>query len=303
MANFVTPVVHIIGYTHGDLDAIIQYLKETDQTDFIDDINEAKDTELTTGEIIISLFAKLCYKSLVVGKNANVQKTRSVRKNIEGCFDTGHGSVFEHMSINFLITNCSRVFTHELVRHRVGTAFSQTSGRYCRLDNIDLVLDPILEPVGDIFKKHLEKTEIAVYLAECKLGLRKPPASDPDAPPNRCLTTDENEFGGFTRSKWVPDDTFDFERRKKITSAIRRIAPNGQSNEIGFTCNVNAIRHILMLRTAKHAEWEIRLVFNQVYHAIMSRWPLLLHGHKTRDHEGLLEIYSMKKNPYEETPK
>lgn len=57
-------------------------------------------------------------------------------------------SVFEHCYLNFTVANCSRVFTHELVRHRVGTSFSQTSGRYVRSEALNLVIDPILDPIN-----------------------------------------------------------------------------------------------------------------------------------------------------------
>jgi thymidylate synthase (FAD) len=47
-----------------------------------------------------------------------------------------HGSVLEHASDTFAFHNVSRVFTHELVRHRAGSAFSQESLRYVRLAEI-----------------------------------------------------------------------------------------------------------------------------------------------------------------------
>jgi thymidylate synthase (FAD) len=44
--------------------------------------------------------------------------------------EVGHGSVLEHSVFTFIIDDVSRSLTHELVRHRVGTAFSQVSQRY-----------------------------------------------------------------------------------------------------------------------------------------------------------------------------
>lgn len=215
----------------------------------------------------------------MVGKNANVTKVREIRKNLEATYDAAHGSVFEHVGFNFILTDCSRVFTHELVRHRVGTAFSQTSGRYCRLDSIDLVWDPILDPVKDLFLECVAGIEETVYKAECKLGLRKPP-------------TDLSDH-------WVPDDSFNFDKRKKITSAIRRIAPNGQSNEIAFSLNIRALRHIIQLRTAPGAETEIRNVFGQIYHLIAARYPSIFYRAKTRIIDDNIQVYGMRTQPFE----
>lgn len=44
--------------------------------------------------------------------------------------ETKHGSVNEHSVFNFLVWDVSRNLTHELVRHRVGVAYSQLSTRY-----------------------------------------------------------------------------------------------------------------------------------------------------------------------------
>lgn len=52
------------------------------------------------------------------------------------------GSVIEHHVTNWIFADVSRVFTHELVRHRVGTAFSQESLRYVRLNDLGLWLPP-----------------------------------------------------------------------------------------------------------------------------------------------------------------
>lgn len=298
MGQLVQPEVFLVGYTQLNYPEIRRYLVKTGQTDFFDDLDEAIGQGISPGEILCSMFAKMCYKSLVVGKNANVSKTRSVKANLENCFNQGHGSVFEHFQLNFIITNCSRIFTHELVRHRVGTAFSQTSGRYCRLDTIDLVWDPILDPVRWVFEKHIQATEHAVYIAECVLGLRKPPKGREGF----SYAFNYDDVQGEWKNpdlKWVPNDEFNFDLKKKITSAIRRVAPNGQSNEIAFSLNVRALRQIIQTRTSEGAEWEIRNVFGQIYHLIAARYPLMFYKARTKVVDGLIKVYGMKCQPYE----
>lgn len=303
MGQFVRPKVYLIGYPMVDMEGVTSYLTDTGQADFLQTLHEAMTQGLSMGEVLCSFYAKLCYKSLVLGKNTNVSRVRDIQGNLESCHDTGHGSVFEHANINFVVTNCSRVYTHEQVRHRVGVAYSQTSGRYCRLDSIDIVLDPILDDCKDILEKCQQSIEDAVYLMECRKGLRKPDPANPTAPADYCLELRDYQKGIEPELlRWVVDNSFDFGKRKKITSAIRRIAPNGQANEIGMTLNIRALRHLVQLRTQRFAEWEIRDVYNQIYRLTKARFPTLYHGAKERVVDGLLEVYGMTTQPYQEKP-
>lgn len=316
MGQLVKPQVYLLGYTTADENALAAYLEASGNQDFIETWRAALAAGVNPGEAMCSVAAKICYKSLTLGQNANVSRTRDIADNIRSCFDTGHGSVFEHCQLNFVATNVSRIFTHELCRHRAGWAFSQTSGRYCRLESIDLVWDDILDPVKDLFMRHVQKTEEAVYVAECRLGLRKPPDKYGSTYDTDCLHTYDSLRGlervcdsaghpapDVESLRWVPDNSFDFDKRKKLTSAIRRIAPNGQANEIFFSCNIRALRHVVQIRTARFAEREIREVFNQVYQIVKAKFPLIFHGAKESTHEGLLEITGMKQQPYDQISK
>jgi thymidylate synthase (FAD) len=171
--------------------------------------------------------------------------------------------VLEHVNFNFVFTDVSRVLTHELCRHRVGTAFSQTSGRYVRGDDLDLVFDPILEPARHIIENAIGEIQNNYHMA-CK-----------------ALKIDELK---------------DFGTKKKMTSALRRILPNGQTNEIGFSVNLRSLRHILLLRTNRHAEWEIRYVFDQVYKIFRQKYPNLLYGLNEEIIEGMVEVTNATKN-------
>lgn len=258
--KFVEPKTFMIGVTGLIEDQLLDYLKYTGNEEFIDTYDQAKRNGLSDGEVLCSFYAKLCYKSLTLGQNDNVRKIRDIESNLMGCFDSGHGSVFEHCNLNFITTDCSRVFTHELVRHRVGTAFSQTSGRYVALSDINFVCDPILDPVKEEIKEVVEFLEKKAVEIREKLNV----------------------------------DGQDFATKKKLTSAIRRIAPNGQSNEIGFSLNIRALRHTLQMRTSKHAEWEIRKIFNDIGSLVEARWPLMLYGIEKKDsNDGMCE-YCLK---------
>jgi|HubBroStandDraft_4_1064222.scaffolds.fasta_scaffold221302_2 thymidylate synthase (FAD) len=254
--NFVLPKVFFIGATSVDLNSLIEYLNYTDQYEFVEDIESARIQGINEGEILCSFYAKLCYSSLTDKKNKNISKVRSISDNLTNILDTSHGSVIEHCSLNFVVTDCSRVFTHELVRHRVGTAFSQTSGRYVRNDVLKLVIDPILEPVYN------EIEQARIYIQNIYKEIEK-----------KLLIGEEN-----------------FDKKKKLTSAMRRIMPNGQSNEIGFSVNLRTLRQTIEARTSRHAEWEIRNVFNQIFELVREKYPLIFSDSKVCFIDGLNEI-------------
>lgn len=233
----------LIGSTHIELDGVRDLLVELGAEDFLPEIFSAA---LSHGPVALcSIYAKLCYRSFVEGNNANVTKTRGVEQNIKGCFDQRHGAIFEHCWLNFVTTGCSRVFTHELVRHRVGTAFSQTSGRYCTPESAQLVLPPSCpSALGDSMREHLETSKELIAAARAEYDVDNLPMTE----------------------------------KKQWTSMLRRIMPSGADNEMGWSVNVRALRHLIELRTSPHAEWEIRRVFTDVARIIMDKWPLMLYG-------------------------
>lgn len=267
MGKLVEPKVYFIGHTVIDREGLDAYLQDTGNEDFLESLAKAKHQGVSDGEVLCSFYAKLCYASLTLGHNANVSRIRDIPDNLRGCMDQGHGSVFEHCQLNFVVRDCSRVFTHELVRHRVGSAYSQTSGRYVRGDPVDIVFDPILEPV--------KEDVIAVQKVI------------------------EFEYGRMVKKMGL-DGMTSFSLKKKITSALRRILPNGQSNAMGFSVNLRSLRHLVQLRTHRAAEWEIRHIFGQVYRLVKAKYPLIFHGAKEEDVDGLLEVSGMKMQPYEQ---
>lgn len=237
------PKVFVVGETKVNWEELREYLEYTNNMEFWEVAQEAREAGLHDAEVLDSTYAKLCYRSLTLGQNRNVTKIRDIPENLVSVLRSKHGSVLEHSSVNMITTDCSRIYTHEQVRHRPGMAYSQTSGRYVRLNEIDVVFDPILEPIrqsaGDLLRI-IEK-----YYAEWAdtLGLNDPKMA--------------------------------FEMKKKVTSALRRFAPNGQTNEIGITMNLRAARHQLQLRTAPSAEWEIRYIFNQIFLKLTNRFKHL----------------------------
>lgn len=517
------PKTFLIGCTKADITGLRDYLAATGQTEFLHEIIDAIGDPCVADMAIVSFYAKLCYRSLVTGKNANVTRVRDIEDNLRGCFSSGHGSVFEHFQLNFVTTNCSRVFTHELVRHRVGMAYclagdtviwsgskvngawdgvrkkwtikqlydwSQDIRRKGRLRLMTVrcldkdrfvtakIKSVIKSGVKDIWKVTLKSgrsircsidhrffsrngwvplRELSAGDELATNGIRTGMASSPEMElarrrkiseskvgqrnhqwrgdsvgrggayrRARLFTSNECEDCGSTEqlhihhknrnildnssdnlrtlcnschgklhrledgspnallpkrdeiasierdgredtydleidhpshnfvangivthnsqtsgryctvedaelvippeledaltqegisvgdemrmiladlkrsvAQWrkalkLDDPSTDFATKKRLTSALRRIMPNGATNEIGWSCNIRSLRHVIEMRTSRHAEWEIRQVFHDVAEIVRERWPLMLHGGKCEQVDGLNEWTGLK---------
>jgi thymidylate synthase (FAD) len=97
----------------------------------------------SAAEQLIEVAGRACYRSFEPGLNPNVTKIREgSQAYLENILTVKHGSVLEHANWTFAFFQVSRVLTHELVRHRAGTAISQESLRFVRLTNIPMWLPP-----------------------------------------------------------------------------------------------------------------------------------------------------------------
>lgn len=198
-------------------------------------------------EELVEIAGKSCYMSFSTDLNKNLTKvgTRSNFEYVqESIIGTKHGSVLEHAYMTFYFMNVSRVFTHEMVRHRAGCSYSQTSGRYVRTDEISYWLPQ----------------EIRGTTAEAFF--------------HAAFAMQEKWMRALTKA-FDMDNLKDFARKKKLTSAFRRLLGNGQSNHIVVTCNHRALRNIIEQRSSQHAEEEMRLVFGKVFEIVSERYPSL----------------------------
>ena len=120
------PEIYIVGRQTIDSEAVQRFLT---------DHETSWETDSERGsELIVELAGRACYMSF--GSHQFRKTNADYINNLVG---QGHGSVLEHAVWDLLITGVSRSFTHELVRHRAGTAFSQLSQRYVDESTADFV--------------------------------------------------------------------------------------------------------------------------------------------------------------------
>jgi thymidylate synthase (FAD) len=256
MREIEQPKVYLIGRPSVDTAAMFEYLREMGGEAWWDRVGaKIALEEVPAAEGLIEFMGRLCYKSWEPGLNANVTKIREDRCDyILNLLRSAHGSVLSHAWFNFVIHNGSRVFTAEMNRHGVGTAISEQSLRYVRLDDIPMWLPhgTLKEESIEVMRSTvgmIEEAVIAIYALE---GI---------------------------------DNAADFQTKKTITSAVRRIAPLGMATEEGWSANVRALRHVIEMRTAAGAEEEIRIIAGQIAQLMQSECPLLF-GDYTVNEQG-----------------
>lgn len=243
------PGVVLLAKTDVNLNGIIDFLEDGFDGRFS---SYAQDEPIEDNAQLVKLAGQLCYMSF--GENRT--KNAEAGKYLQHIRESGHGSVLEHVQYSFLIYGCSRSFTHELVRHRAGMAYSQVSQRYVGADCLRFVERPEYlgteitageKTLHDRFMANIDK-EAAYYEESCDLLLQQNPPRE-----------------GESKT----------EARKRVRQAARESLPNCTEAPILVSGNARAWRHFIEMRGSKFAEVEIRRVAVRVLLCLSHVSPLL----------------------------
>ena len=181
-------------------------------------------TTSTEAEEIVEIAGRVCYMSF-----GDKQSPRTNREYIDNLIQSGHGSVLEHVSWTFLITGVSRAFTHQLVRHRPGWAFSQLSQQYH-------------DEAGTRFVEPAELSGDSEALDEWR----------------RAVETARSAYVNLSSILSRPGSERGKEQTRAIRSAARSLLPNATESKIVATANARALRHFLTVRGAIEGDSEMR---------------------------------------------
>lgn len=176
------------------------------------------------GEYLIEFAGRACYQSFDRPNPATAKTRDYIRKNI---LEKDHGSVLEHASATFYIEQVSRSLTHELIRHRAGTAYSELSQRYVDMAEVEFVMPPAFRNAGITDEEWQDEPSWASAKASYRHGVDY-----------------LDEMAGL--------------RGKRAREAARAFMPSATETKIVMTANYRAWRHILRMRGSEHADAEIR---------------------------------------------
>ncbi|WP_413206675.1 FAD-dependent thymidylate synthase [Rhodospirillum sp. A1_3_36] len=181
---------------------------------------------------------RFCYRSFKKGRPAN--------EYVGHILDSGHGSVLEHASVSMAIAGVSRSLTHELIRHRAGTAISQESQRYVDAKDVNFILPPLLVAEVEHLREKGNGTGadalVKDFLADCMSSLK-------------AYQKWQESFRAHVAELGVTDKTL---IKKRANEAARCMLPNATETRLVWTMNLRAARHIIELRGHRDADLEIR---------------------------------------------
>ena len=188
-------------------------------------------------EDLIERACRTCYLSF-----HRYDPPKSTEELIKKIMRKRHHSVLEHAHATFRIKGGSRVFTHELVRHRLISP-SQESQRYvCYAD-----------------KPGRKKTrEFEFVTPPTFIGENYDFTSEYDEMVERCYQLYEKMLD----SGVPPEDA-------------RYILPNSTTSEIVITANFREWRHFIWLRTNPRAHWEIRQIAIEILKILKAEAPIV----------------------------
>lgn len=188
-------------------------------------------------EDLIERACRTCYLSF-----HRYDPPKSTDELIKKVIRKKHHSVLEHAHATFRIKGGSRVFTHELVRHRLISP-SQESQRYvCYADkpnrkktrDFEFVTPPSFTSASyDFTDEYNEMVDKCYLLYEKMLDSGVPPED------------------------------------------ARYILPNATTSEIVITANFREWRHFIWLRTNPRAHWEIRKVAIEILKILQEKTPIV----------------------------
>lgn len=173
----------------------------------------------TDAEYIVTFGGRACYQSFHRPRPDTRRDTDYVR---DAAIRKGHGSILEHSSVTFYVTEISRSLTHEFIRHR-HLSYSELSQRYYDMSDADYVVPPAFRDTSVAY-------ELDGAVADAQESYT-------------FLMAQAGEIG-LTG--------------KRARQAARAVMPECTETKIVVTGNLRAWRHFVITRGSEHADDEIR---------------------------------------------
>jgi thymidylate synthase (FAD) len=204
-------------------------------------LEKARAVMVYPAEKIVENAGRVCYLSFA---NPATKTTETYVKNL---IQHGHESVLEHVAWTLILTGVSRAFSHQLVRHRVGFAYSQLSQQYVDHRSIRFVIpaeilsDPTLLPRWQevVLAQRAQYADLMDTLSQ------------------------------------LPSNYSAREQTRSRRSAARSILPNCIEAIIAVTANARAWRHFLTVRGSIVGDIEMRRVSAEILTTLKKDAPNL----------------------------
>lgn len=176
-------------------------------------------------------------------------------------------SALEHVVFTFYIEGCSRVCSHQLVRHRLAS-YTQESQRYTRLC-MGVDWDEWMRRVRS---KQIDKIEEYIRVANTRL-------KEQFVIPETIKGELENQYLSLLRDTCL---FYNYLVKHGIPEEDARfILPQSAKTSLLMTVNLRELLHIAKLRLDEKAQWEIRRVVNEMINEVERVIPCIREMVKT----------------------
>lgn len=224
--------------------------------------------KIDDGASLVKAAGQLCYLSFGEKRSRNAD----AKKYLDNIMSSKHGSVLEHANYSLVIWGIDRACSHEEVRHRAGTAYSQMSQRYVDGKTLRFVEREEYQDddqLHGMFEAHIDRAA-AEYDARAELLMLKfqTPRGETSVPPATAP--------GMTNT----------ERRKAVNSAARNCLPNETETAMVMTGNVRAWRHIIEMRASKFADSPIRTLTLRIHEILNHVAPFFFGDFERKEGDG-----------------
>ncbi|MGE6387599.1 FAD-dependent thymidylate synthase [Pseudomonas sp. NPDC078416] len=222
---------------------------EDGMSNFLSDraLSWAHDNDVCASELVVEAAGRVCYMSF-----SDKQYRKTNQDYISNILHQGHDSVLEHANFTILVDGLTRALSHQLVRHRIGFAYSQLSQQYHDESDVEFI-----QPKGLDENPGLKKQWLLWCAATRSLhdNLR---GADSKVSASAHLSVKEQQ--------------------RHSRSMARSVLPNATHTTIMITGNARAWRHLLSIRGAIAGDTEMREYCIAIYHLLLEACPSLFSG-------------------------
>lgn len=199
--------------------------------------------------------AKTCYRSFGESGRSNEDNQRAI-------IASHHGRILEHINIGVHIAGISRALGNELITHKAGLTVSQESTRYVSMEDANCILEPYM---ADLFHQkqtlELPEDDPRLHLLIQHLESFRDSLMVYEEQYQTLIELGEGPGGQTARRKWA-------------RGKARNVLPLSLGTSMVVTANLRAWRHLIEIRSERHAESEIRRLAFYLFNLLEREAPL-----------------------------
>lgn len=203
-------------------------------------------------ELVVEAAGRVCYMSF-----GDKQYRKTTKEYISNIMHQGHDSVLEHATFTVLVDGLTRALSHQLVRHRIGFAYSQLSQQYHDESDAEFAQPYGLEENPELKKQWLQWCESTRVMHNSL----------------RSASFKDSAFAHLSGK----------EQQRHSRSMARSVLPNATCTTMVITGNARAWRHLLNVRGDIAGDIEMREYCISIYQLLLNSSPSLFSGFEILD--------------------